>query len=227
MFLGRLVATNVCSGWIEVVPRLTREQSLATEGLVVLNAGQAGARDEGTSVSWSGSPQSKPRMQALSDEPGDGTCCMVRRLRRWRGTPPISDSETPRCAGPSTLPALLAVQFGNLFSWHGSKQSYFRSQYGPSLCSRYQGIEGGRWPGEWREKCRKPSSSNQPCWQTPWAPPLGPRLATRRRQSPTAATTPPPAASAVSSWSRATAKARSAGRWFANSVRNGRTVAAD
>jgi hypothetical protein len=35
-FLWSLVATDVCSGWIEVVPLLAREQSLVTEGLDVI-----------------------------------------------------------------------------------------------------------------------------------------------------------------------------------------------
>jgi hypothetical protein len=35
-FLWSLVATDVCSGWTEVVPLLAREQSLVTEGLDVL-----------------------------------------------------------------------------------------------------------------------------------------------------------------------------------------------
>src|SRR5262249_30069511 len=35
-FLWSLVATDVCSGWTEVVPLLAREQSLVTEGLEVI-----------------------------------------------------------------------------------------------------------------------------------------------------------------------------------------------
>jgi hypothetical protein len=36
VFLSSLVATDVCSGWTEMVPLLAREQSLVTEGLDVL-----------------------------------------------------------------------------------------------------------------------------------------------------------------------------------------------
>jgi hypothetical protein len=36
VFLWSLVATDVCSGWTEVVPLLAREQSLVTEGLEVI-----------------------------------------------------------------------------------------------------------------------------------------------------------------------------------------------
>src|SRR5439155_18244506 len=35
-FLWSLVATDVCSGWTEVVPLLAREQSLVVEGLEVI-----------------------------------------------------------------------------------------------------------------------------------------------------------------------------------------------
>ena len=36
VFLGSLVATDVCSGWFEMIPLMAREQSLVVEGLTVL-----------------------------------------------------------------------------------------------------------------------------------------------------------------------------------------------
>ena len=36
VFLWSLVATDVCSGWTEMVPLVAREQSMVVEGLKVL-----------------------------------------------------------------------------------------------------------------------------------------------------------------------------------------------